>query len=352
MQYRRLGRTDVDVSVLCLGTMTWGKRNSEAEGHAQLDLAVDRGVNFVDVAEMYPSPVSVESWGRSEDVLGSWLRADKARRDKLIIASKVTGPSRFAGIRPDIDPEGTRLDAESVRLACEASLKRLGVECIDLYQIHWPARPVNKFGRLGYEIDEGPGDVPIAETLEALGQLRRDGKIRFAGLSNDTPWGVHRCLTLAAENPDMPRVASVQNPYSLLCRPYEVGLSEFAFREGVGLLAYAPLAGGMLSGKYLKGRQPAGARMTVQPDYYSRYRTANAYRATERYVDIARRHGLDPAAMAHAFVMSRAFVTASIVGATDTDQLAIAIDAADLNLDQAVLAELAFVGDDIVYPSP
>lgn len=352
MRYRPLGRSDVDVSVICLGTMTWGGRNSEAEGHAQLDLAVERGVNFVDVAEMYPSPVSVETWGRSEEILGSWLAGDKARRDRLVIATKVTGPSKFAGIRGDIHPEGTRLDRQSVIRACEASLRRLGVDCIDLYQIHWPARPVNKFGRLGYEADEGEGATPIAETMDALGELRRTGKIRFAGLSNDTPWGLHRCLMAAEKSRETPRMATVQNPYSLLCRTYEAGLSEFAYREGVGLLAYAPLAGGMLSGKYLNGRQPPGARMTTHPEYYSRYRTTNGYRATERYVDIARRHGLDPATMAHAFVVSRGFVTASIVGATDLEQLETAVAAADVDLSEAVQEEIAFVGGDIVYPCP
>lgn len=351
MQYRPLGQTGVEVSLICLGTMTWGRRNNEAEGHAQIRMALDAGINFIDCAEMYPSPVSVETFGATETILGSWLGANRAERERLIIASKVTGPNAtLKNVRP-LTENGTQLDGASILAACDASLTRLQVECIDLYQIHWPARTVNKFGKLGYTHDGEETPPGIEEQLRALETLVQAGKIRWIGLSNETPWGVAEFLRLA-DAVGLPRIQSIQNPYSLVNRSFEVGLAEFAHRAQIGLLAYAPLAGGALSGKYLNGRQPAGARMTEFWEYYPRYRTPNGIRATERYADVARRHGLDPAAMAHAFVCSRPFVTSSIIGATGTEQLKVALDASDLVLSPELLEELDFVNRDIPYPCP
>lgn len=351
MQYRKLGRTGLDVSLICLGTMTWGRKNTQDEGHAQIRMALDAGVNFIDCAEMYPSPVSPETFGKTEEILGNWLGANKAARDGLVIATKVTGPNAtMKNVRPKTEG-GTRLDRASVLAACDASLKRLQSDYIDLYQVHWPERAVNSFGKLGYvhKADESP--VAIEETLDALDELVKAGKVRHIGISNETAWGVAEYLRLSAEK-GVARIQSIQNPYCLLNRSFEVGLSEFAHRSDVGLLAYASLAGGALSGKYLNGKQPPGARMTEFWEYYPRYRTANGIKAVERYVDVANRHGLDPATMAHAFVNSRGFMTANIVGATSLDQLKVALDSVNVTLSQAVLDELDYVNKDIPYPCP
>jgi len=351
MQYRKLGRTGLDVSLICLGTMTWGRRNTQDEAHAQIRMALDAGVNFIDCAEMYPSPVTPETFGRTEEILGSWLGANKAERATLVIATKVTGPNPSLKNVRDRTEAGTRLDRASVLAACDASLKRLQVDHIDLYQVHWPERSVNKFGQLGYRHDAQESPISIEETLGALEELVQAGKVRHIGISNETAWGVAEYLRLSAEK-GLARIQSIQNPYSLLNRSFEVGLAEFAHRNDVGLLAYASLAGGALSGKYLNGRQPAGARMTEFWEYYPRYRNANGIRATERYVDLATRHGLDPATMAHAFVNARGFLTANIVGATSLEQLKVALDSVQVSLPQAVLDELDYVNKDIPYPCP
>lgn len=351
MQYRKLGRTGLDVSLICLGTMTWGRTNSEAEGHGQIRLALDAGVNFIDCAEMYPSPVSPETFGRTEEILGNWLGANKAERDRLVIATKVTGPNaNLKNVRAETE-NGTRLDRASVLAACDASLKRLKIDHIDLYQVHWPERSVNKFGQLGYRHNAEETPVAIEETLGALGELVQAGKVRHIGLSNETAWGVAEYLRLA-DAMGLPRIQSIQNPYSLLNRSFEVGLAEFSYRSDVGLMAYATLGGGSLSGKYLNGKQPPGARMTEFWEYYPRYRNANGIRATERYVDVAKRHGLDPVTMAHAFVNSRGFLTANIVGATNPVQLKLALDSVEVTLAPEVLEELDYVNKDIPYPCP
>jgi aryl-alcohol dehydrogenase-like predicted oxidoreductase len=346
MEYRRLGRTDLAVSAVCLGTMTWGQQNTEAEAHAQMDFALERGVNFLDAAEMYPIPPAAETQGRTEEYIGSWMAA-RGNRDRIVLATKVSGPSGRFGYLRDGDP---RLDAKNVRTALEDSLRRLRTECVDLYQLHWPDRRTNYFGQLGYRHDPDAPMTPPEETLTVLDELVRAGKIRHVGLSNETPWGAMRFLALAERN-GWPRMASIQNPYNLLNRIFEIGLAECAHREDCGLLAYSPLAGGTLTGKYLGGAKPPGARMTLFSGY-DRYFKPRGIAATERYVDLARRHGLDPAQMALAFVHTRPFVTSTIIGATSLDQLEADMAAFDLALPDEVLADIEAVHQDNPNPCP
>ena len=348
MQYRPLGGTDLRVSLICLGTMTWGEQNSEAEAHEQLDVAVDHGVNFIDAAEMYPVPPKAETQGLTERYLGSWL-ARRGDRDRLVIATKVAGPSSgLEWIRG-----GPELSARHIREAVDASLERLQTDYIDLYQIHWPARPANYFGKLGYtpaDADEGRAVEGIEEVLRTLAGLVEAGKIRHVGVSNETPWGLMHYLRLAAEH-GLPRTVSIQNPYSLLNRSFEIGLAEFAHRERTGLLAYSPLAFGMLTGKYLASEWPRGSRLREYPRF-DRYLSEPARRATAAYVELAREHGLSPAQMALAFVNSRPFVTANIIGATTRDQLEENLASADVQLSDAVLEAIAAIHNDNPFPAP
>lgn len=343
MQYRALGTTGLKLSVIGLGTMTWGEQNTEADAHAQLDLALDAGVNFVDTAEMYPVPPRDETQGRTEQYIGSWLRKTGRRRD-IVLATKVIGPGMFPYLRG-----GPRLDRTQVIAACEASLGRLQTEVIDLYQVHWPQRPTNYFGKLGYEPREAEGPA-IEETLEALDTLVRQGKVRHVGISNETPWGLAEYLRLHRER-GLPRIQSVQNPYNLLNRSYEVGLAEFAHREHVGLLAYSPLAFGMLSGKYLDGARPPRARLTLF-SRFSRYNGEQGVAATAAYVALARAHGLDPAQMALAYVNSRPFVVSNIVGATTLAQLRSNLGSAALSLSEAVLQGIEQIHARHTIPCP
>jgi aryl-alcohol dehydrogenase-like predicted oxidoreductase len=346
MDYRPLGRTDVRVSAVCLGTMTWGKQNTEAEAHAQMDFAVERGVNFLDAAEMYPIPPEAETQGRTEAIIGSWLAA-RGNRDRIVLATKVSGPSsRFTYLR-DGDP---RLDAKNIRTALEDSLRRLRTDYVDLYQLHWPDRRTNYFGALGYAHDPDAPMTPPEETLEVLDELVRAGKIRHVGLSNETPWGMMRFLALA-EQRGWPRMVSIQNPYNLLNRTFEIGLAECALREDCGLLPYSPLAAGVLTGKYLGGARPAAARMTLFPGY-DRYFKPRGVAATERYVAIARKHGLDPGRMALSYVNTRPFTTATIIGATSLEQLESDMAAFDLTLSEEALADIEAVHQDNPNPCP
>ncbi|PZU59582.1 MAG: NADP(H)-dependent aldo-keto reductase [Sphingobium sp.] len=345
MEYRRLGRTDLSVSLICLGTMTWGSQNSEAEGHAQIDYALDQGVNFLDTAEMYPvTPSLPETRGRTEEIIGSWIAA-RGGRDRIILASKVSGPSRAEPIRGG----NNHLDRRNITMALDASLQRLRTDYLDLYQLHWPDRAVQMFGQRGMGIlADAPGTTPIEETLDALADLVKAGKIRHFGVSNETPWGVSEFLRFSRER-NLPRVQSIQNAYSLLNRTFEIGLSEFALREDVGLLAYSPLGAGNLSGKYLGGTIPPGSRRAVASQFV-RYNTPPQLSATARYVGIAHAFGLDPPQMALAYVNSRPFVTANIIGATTMDQLVTNIASVDLTLDDAVIA--AIEGVQVEYPDP
>ncbi|MBF8222587.1 NADP(H)-dependent aldo-keto reductase [Halomonas sp. 328] len=334
MQTRPLGDTGIDVSRLCLGTMTFGEQNSEAEAHEQLDRAVAFGINFIDTAEMYPVPPQADTQGRTERYIGSWLKA-RGSRDDVIIASKIAGPGM------DYLRGGSRLTREQIHQAVETSLERLQTDYIDLYQLHWPDRYTNFFGRLGYEPKEEEVATPLEESLSALKELVDSGKVRAIGLSNETPWGLMQSLRLA-ERLDLPRVASIQNPYNLLNRTFEVGLAEIAHRENVGLLAYSPLAFGVLSGKYLDGNWPPKARLTLY-ERFQRYNSESAMEATRAYVAIAQEHGLDPAQMALAFVNSRPFLTSNIIGATTMEQLESNLASESLKLEPAVLEAIEAV---------
>ena len=334
MHYRSLGRTGLQVSAIALGTMTWGEQNTEAQAHAQRDVALDHGINLIDTAEMYPVPPRPETQGRTEQYIGSWLQRTGRRHD-IVLATKAAGPSRQAA-RPGHVRDGRLLfTRENLFEAVELSLRRLRTDHIDLYQLHWPDRSANTFGQRGYIHKPDEHTTPIEETLEALQALIQSGKVRHVAVSNETPWGLSRFLHLS-ETRGLPRVASIQNPYSLLNRTFEIGLSEIALREQVGLLAYSPLGFGMLSGKYLAGQRPEGARLSLF-ERFTRYNNEATERATYEYVSLFRRHGIDPAQGALAFVNSRDFVTANIIGATTLEQLRSNIASIDLRLPPEVL---------------
>jgi aryl-alcohol dehydrogenase-like predicted oxidoreductase len=326
VEYRSLGRTDLKVSAICLGTMTWGQQNTEAEGHAQLDYALDRGVNFIDTAEVYSIPPRSETQGSTERIIGSWI-ARRRNRDRVVIATKVAGRSEMNWLRPDGAP--TRLDAKNIVHAVDGSLKRLQTDYIDLYQLHWPDRSLPLFGDGGtiYRRPTRREETPIEETLAALDSLVRAGKIRHIGLSNETCWGVARFLR-AAEMGFGPRVVSIQNAYHFLNRTFEIGLAEFAERDQVGLLAYSPLAQGYLTGKYQRGARPPGARTTLF-ERGQRYEKPGVEMAIDAYLGLAAELGVDPAQLALAFVTSRPFVTSNIIGATTLVQLGTDIDSCD-----------------------
>jgi aryl-alcohol dehydrogenase-like predicted oxidoreductase len=314
--------------------MTFGEQNTETEAHAQLDLAVGRGVNFIDVAEMYPVPPRAETQGLSERFVGSWLA--RGARDRVVVATKITGPGRgFGWIR-----EGQlAIDQAGVSAAVDASLQRLRTDYIDLYQIHWPDRYVPSFGRIHYDPAGERASVPILEQLQALDRAVRAGKVRYIGLSNETPWGVMQFLQLADRH-GLPRVVSIQNAYSLLNRTYEAGLSEVTRHEGVSLLAYSPLAFGHLTGKYLGGAQPPGARLTRFPPFGQRYQKPMVERAVSDYAQLASEHGMSPATLALAFVKSQWFVGSTIIGATSLAQLGENLDAAGRTLDDELIAAI------------
>jgi len=347
MEYRKLGKTDIDVSVICLGTMTWGEQNTQDEAFAQMDYAINQGVNFFDTAELYAIPPKAETYGKTEEFIGNWL-STRAKRSDVVLASKVVGPGE--DWLPHIRNGKSRLDRKTIEAALDASLKRLQTDYLDLYQLHWPDRKTNFFGHLGYSHEPDDNPIPIEETLGVLNDIVQTGKVRHIGLSNETPWGVMEFLKVS-ENKDWPRVVSVQNPYSLLNRSFEIGLAEVAIREHTELLAYSPLGFGVLSGKYLNNQHPAGARITKWPDY-SRYMNEQAVSATELYVSLAKNHQLDPAQMALAYVNSRPFLTSNIIGATTLEQLKSNIASADLKLSDEVLDGIESIHVQHPNPSP
>lgn len=334
MQYRQLGKTDTKVSLICLGTMTWGQQNTEDEAHEQMDYAVAAGINFFDTAELYPVPPIEETQGRTEMYIGSWLKK-RGQRDQLIIASKVSASADWL---PYLRGGKNCLDQKNIEAALDASLQRLQTDYIDLYQIHWPERDTNYFGKLEYYHAPEKDGIPIEETLGVLERLVQAGKIRYLGISNETPWGIHEYLRLSAQQ-QLPRIVAIQNPYNLLNRSFEIGLAEFSHREDVGLLAYSPLGFGVLSGKYLNDARPEGARLTLF-ERFSRYISEIAVSNTQAYVDLARDNGLDPAQMALAFVNTRPFLTSNIIGATTMEQLKSNIASLDLTLSKELLSEI------------
>lgn len=344
MQQCQLGRSDINVSRICLGTMTWGEQNSEAEAHAQLDAALDFGVNFIDTAEMYPVPPIASTYGETERCIGSWLRA-RNNRDRVTLATKVMSRSDDLNYVRDGD---TRLDHKNIHAALDASLERLQTDYIDLYQLHWPDRKTNYFGQLGYRYPEKDESVPIEESLQILADIVRSGKVRHIGISNETPWGAMRFMQLA-ENKRLPRAVSIQNPYNLLNRTFEVGLAEIAHREQLGLLAYSPLAFGTLSGKYLNGARPADGRLT-RYTRFSRYANQIAQQAIAEYVALARQHSLDPAQMALAYLHTRPFITSTIIGATTMAQLQSNLESINLMLSDEVISGIETIHQR--YPNP
>jgi len=346
MKYSLVGNTDLKVSRICLGTMTWGEQNSEAEAHEQLDYAQSLEINFIDTAEAYPVPPRAETYGTTESHIGTWLKK-RQTRDKIILATKVAGPGEIAShIRG-----GPHLNRHHIRQALEGSLQRLQTDYIDIYQVHWPERSTNFFGKLGYTPTKIEENIQIEETLTALGEFVKEGKIRYVGVSNETPWGVMTYLKLAEQH-GLPRIVTIQNPYCLLNRTYEIGLAEISHREQVGLLAYSPLAGGVLSGKYLNDARPAGARISLFSRFDRYIKSEYGIKATEAYVRLAIQHGLDPAQMALAYVNSRPFLTSTIIGATTMKQLKadIASIHLELDMDEEVLEGIEAIHQQ--YPNP
>ena len=345
MDLRPLGEAGLDVSVLCLGTMTFGEQNTEAEAHRQLDCAFDFGVNFIDTAEMYAIPSCARTQGLTEQYIGTWLASSRVPRDRVVVATKVVGPSESM----DYLRGGPRLDARHINQAIDDSLRRLQTDYIDLYQVHWPERNTNYFGQLGYRFEDDQDAIPIEETYEALCRLVESGKARAIGVSNETPWGVAEYLRLSRESPG-PRIASIQNPYNLLNRTFEVGLAEMAIRERCGLLAYSPLGFGTLTGKYLR-RRPKGSRLQ-RWNYFTRYTNPQAKAATAKYAALARQHGLTPAQMALGFIQQQPFVTSVIIGATTLKQLKENLESADLELPRPLLREIDALHEAQPNPAP
>ncbi|UJF21676.1 NADP(H)-dependent aldo-keto reductase [Shewanella sp. OMA3-2] len=346
MEYRRLGHSSLEVSNICLGTMTWGEQNNQSEAFEQLDYAIGQGINFIDTAEMYPVPPTAETQGETERILGRYLKA-QGNRDELVIATKVAAPGMKSGyIRPNM-----ALDWRNIHQAVDDSLSRLQIDTIDLYQVHWPDRNTNFFGDMIYTHDEDEHYTPILDTLEALAEVVKQGKVRYIGISNETPWGFTQYLRLA-EKHDLPRIVSIQNPYNLLNRSFEIGMSEISLRENVPLLPYSPLAFGALTGKYENDQWPAGARLTIHKRFARYNSTPMALQATQAYVDLAREFGLSPAQMALAFVNSRQFVASNIIGATNLHQLKENIDSHKIILSDELHSRLYELTTLYRFPCP
>ena len=342
MNYRKLGNTDLEVSTICLGTMTWGEQNTQEEGFEQMDYALDQGVNFWDTAELYAVPPKAETFGHTETIIGNWFKKNK-KRDKVILATKVAGPSRKYLRNGENSFVGKNLDQ-----AINDSLKRLKTDYIDLYQLHWPERNVNNFGKLGYTHKENSWNE-FEDILDNLKKYIDSGKIRYVGLSNETPWGVMKYLKLSKDK-NLPRMMSIQNPYSLLNRSYEVGLAEISIREKIGCLAYSPLASGYLSGKYRNGNFPKGSRMERDFDFWTRYRKPNVNKVVEEYFKISKKYDLDISQMSIKFCEVQDFMTSVIIGATTMEQLKTDIESVKVKLDENVIKEINEIQK--IYPNP
>jgi len=343
MNYRKLGNTDLEVSTICLGTMTWGEQNTQAEGFEQMDFALDQGINFFDTAELYAVPPKEETYGHTESIIGNWFEKTK-KREKVILATKVAGPARDYLRNGENSFVGKNLDN-----ALNDSLKRLKTDYIDLYQLHWPERNVNIFGKLSYVHEENKWNN-LEEVLENLKKYIDQGKIRYVGLSNETPWGVMSYLKIHKDK-NLPRMMSIQNPYNLLNRSYEIGLSEVSIREKIGCLAYSPLASGYLSGKYRNGSFPKGSRMERDGDFWKyRYNTPNMEKAVEEYYKISKKYNLDISQMSLKFCEVQNFMTSVIIGATTMEQLKTDIESVNVNLSDEVIKEINEVQK--LYPNP
>ncbi len=345
MEFRPLGDTGIEVSAICLGTMTFGEQNTEAEAHRQLDCAVDFGVNFIDTAEMYAIPSCARTQGLTEQYIGTWLASSRVPRDRVVVSTKVAGPSESM----DYLRGGPRLDATHITQAIDDSLRRLQTDYIDLYQVHWPERNTNYFGELGYRFEDDEDAIPIEDTYGALCRLVESGKARAIGISNETPWGMAEYLRLSRDGSG-PRIASIQNPYNLLNRTFEVGLAEMAIRERCGLLAYSPLGFGVLTGKYQQER-PRGSRLQ-RWNYFTRYTNPQAKAATAKYLALSRQYDLTPAQMALSFIQQQPFVTSAIIGATTIEQLEENLDSANLELPRPLLREIDAIHEAQPNPAP
>ena len=344
MNYKKLGSTDVDVSTICLGTMTWGEQNSKADGFEQMDYAIDNGVNFWDTAEIYAIPMREETYGETENIIGEWFKKTK-KRDKIILATKVSGPTSKEYIRGG----GCSYDKKSMSEALEKSLKRMQTDYIDLYQLHWPERNTNFFGKQGYEHDSNEKNwIAFEEILENLKKFVDAGKIRYVGLSNETAWGLAKCLELSKLK-NLPKMMAVQNPYNLLNRTYEVGLAEISVREQSGLLAYSPLAFGYLTGKYRNNNMPKGSRIDLFKDF-TRYNNGNSIKAIEEYYKISQKFNLDFAQMSIKFCEIQPFVTSVIIGATTMQQLKTNVESVNVKLNNEIINEINEVQK--IYPNP
>ena len=343
MNYKKLGNTDIDVSTICLGTMTWGEQNSQDEAFKQMDYALDQGINFFDTAELYSVPPKKETFGHTETIIGNWFKKTN-KRDKVILASKVSGP-----MREYVRGGGNQYGEKNITEALEESLKRLNTDYIDLYQLHWPERNTNMFGRLGYEHKDDGQWNKFEDVLGNLKKFIDQGKVRHVGLSNETAWGAQKYLEIAKDH-NLPRMMSIQNPYSLLNRTYEVGLAEVSVREQIGLLAYSPLASGYLSGKYRNNQIPKNSRVALDSDFWLRYKKPNTGVAVDAYFKIAKKYNLELAQMSLKFCEIQPFMTSVIIGATTMEQLKTDIESVNVSLSEEIIKEINEIQK--IYPNP
>ena len=344
MNYKKLGNTDIEVSTICLGTMTWGEQNTEQEGFEQMDFALDQGVNFWDTAEIYSVPPKAETFGHTEIIIGNWFEKTK-KRDKVILATKVAGPAREYLRNGENSFIGKNLEE-----ALNGSLERLKTDYIDLYQLHWPERNVNSFGKLGYNHKKDEDEWnKIEDVLSDLQKYIKEGKIKYVGLSNETPWGVSKFLQLSKEL-KLPRMMSIQNPYNLLNRSYEVGLAEVSIRDQIGCLAYSPLASGYLTGKYRNGNLPKGSRIERDGDFWTRYQKPNMEKAVEEYCKIAKKHNINFTQMSLKFCEIQPFMTSVIIGATKMERLKENIESVNIKLSDELIKDLNDIQK--IYPNP
>ncbi|TDE31397.1 aldo/keto reductase [Flavobacterium ranwuense] len=345
MKYTTLPNTDVKVSKICLGTMTFGQQNTEADGHAQMDYALENGINFFDTAEMYSIPSRQETYGSTEKILGTWFKKT-GKREEIVLASKIAGPNpNFGYMREKLD-----FSPASIKFALDQSLQRLQTDYIDVYQLHWPERKTNYFGQRGFKVQDDAWEDNIHNVLETLDGFVKEGKINHIGLSNENPWGIMRFLEESKYN-NLPRVKTIQNPYSLLNRLFENGSAEICLRENVGLLAYSPMAFGVLSGKFLTGENHLNARIKLFPQY-SRYNSAQCTEATQLYQEIAKKNGLTLTELSLAFIAQQPFITSTIIGATTLEQLKENIDTIQVSLSDEILKAIDEVQAVIPDPAP
>ena len=345
MNYKKLGNTEIKVSTICLGTMTWGEQNNIQEGFEQMDYALEQGINFFDTAELYAIPSKKETYGKTEEIIGRWLK-EKNNRSKIILATKISGPG-LSWIRGG----GNQYDEKNLNKAVEGSLKRLNTDYIDLYQLHWPERKTNYFGKLGYEHKDENVWNNFEEILNSLDKIIKSGKVRYVGLSNESAWGLSKYLEIS-KSKNLPKMMSVQNPYNLLNRTYEIGLAEISIREKSGLLAYSPLASGILSGKYRNGALPEGSRIKLFGDRFPRYKTKNATNAVEEYYKISMNHNLNLAQMSLKFCELQPFITSVIIGATSMEQLKTDIESVNVELSDEVIKEINKIQEMYQNPCP